>query len=204
MKWTSKNTGKQMEAEDEISARGKELNRIYDGLTDCNLDKNQRQQVLKSLHKLMLEIIQSGINDRLTSTLLELSAREIEIIERGIGLNALKGLRNRLLSTFTQWIRSPAHNPGCLRNEKLNRSVTFSNDTSRLNQGRCSSCKSMKPLSHFIASSSNAVSGRCKACRKRSLSESRQLNPYQELLKQLRLDYGNDPHTTNLVFRINV
>lgn len=149
--------GKMTEMDTPHSLRAQQLRDLYNSLEMSYLSRDERLDVLLTLKYTIKEH-----ECKLTQELMELIDREADLLTRGIKATNLEGLRQRILTIFLQYCKTPLFNPEVARLLK----VPADPSTLRKDIYFCPSCNAYLPSSAFPIASNSRIVGRCTKCSK--------------------------------------
>lgn len=138
-----------------FTLRAQELNDLYSSLQMKYLNHDERLDVLLTLKHTVKEH-----ECKLTQDLMELIDREADLLTRGIKVENLEGLRQRISTLFLQFCKTPLFNPEAARLLKVPQ------DASSLRKDIyfCPSCNSYLTSAEFPLASNSKIVGRCIKC----------------------------------------
>ncbi|XP_021555021.1 IQ and ubiquitin-like domain-containing protein [Neomonachus schauinslandi] len=148
-------SGKIIEMDTQFTIRARELQNIYKCIMLKNISQDERLDVLLTLKHTVKEH-----ECKLTREILELIDREVDLMMRGVKHHNLEGLRKRIATLFSHYIKTPLFNPEVARHLKVPqdplkfyKKIYF-----------CHGCQLYLPSTEFAVSSTLHRIYRCRHC----------------------------------------
>ncbi|XP_019935100.2 IQ motif and ubiquitin-like domain-containing protein [Paralichthys olivaceus] len=173
--------GRLIEMDSQHTIRARELQDLYNNVTQPAVSQEQRLHVLMTLKHTVKE---HGC--RLTRDIVDLIDREVDLMTRGMKTASLEGLRKRISTLFLQYIKTPAFNPEVAKLLKVPQNPSqLKNDVFL-----CRSCRCYLSSANFSPTARPRLSGQCRDCaRLDNISGGRyDLSCYNNMLRRLRDD----------------
>lgn len=180
--------GKAIEMDTQFTIRARELQSIYKCIILKDLSQDERLDILLTLKHTVKEH-----ECKLTQEILELIDREVDLMMRGVKPHNLEGLRKRITTLFSHYIKTPLFNPEVARYLKVPQDPLKFYDKIYF----CRSCQLYLPSVEFSVSSTSHRVYRCRRCvnLENEIQKRESLLKYKCLLQRLyysEADYGDD------------
>ncbi|KFP88459.1 IQ and ubiquitin-like domain-containing protein, partial [Apaloderma vittatum] len=187
--------GKITEMDTQYTLRARELFEIYRSVCMIGIPKEERINVLLTLGHTVKEH-----ECNLTREIVELIAREADLISREVKECNLEGLRKRICTLFLQYIKTPEFNP------EVARILKVPSDPLKLykNVNFCRSCENYLPSTKFPVTANSRTVNRCLMCCKLSNEAHRreEFLKYKLILENLRKSEADYQDDAKIVFLI--
>ncbi|TRY55437.1 hypothetical protein DNTS_003808 [Danionella cerebrum] len=171
--------GKITEMNTQFTLRARELRDLYNSITQTQLTKDERLDVLVTLKHTVREH-----ECKLTQEIVELIDREVDLMMRGVKKSKLEGLRKRISTLFLQLIKTPAFNP------QVSKHLLVPLDPADLKKNiyLCRGCNEYQSSTSFSLMTNTSAVGLCHHCVKLDNEGRRRedLSLYRNLLRILR------------------